>query len=116
VTDAIAIDPRDNVATALRALTAGAVVSIGERQVTVLEAIPAGHKLAIVGIGAGDAVVKYGSPIGRALVAIGAGAHVHTHNLASTRGRGDLVMSPPPRLAEPNGEAASPPAGEGSRS
>jgi hypothetical protein len=35
-------------------------------------------------------VIKYGSPIGSASQAIAAGAHVHTHNVASTRGRGDL--------------------------
>jgi hypothetical protein len=35
---------------------------------------------------------------------IAAGAHVHTHNVSSNRGRGDLpaaVGEPQPRLAEP---------------
>ena len=55
-------------------------------------------------IHAGEAVIKYGSPIGLATAEIAAGAHVHTHNLASTRGRGDLEAPQPelqPRLAEP---------------
>lgn len=115
MTDAIAIDARDNVATALRPLAAGDGVVVGGRVVTLLDAIPAGHKLAIANVAAGGEVIKYGSPIGRALVAIAAGAHVHTHNLASTRGRGDLSGSPA-RLAEPNGESAAPPAGRGQRS
>ena len=37
-------------------------------------------------------------------MAIAAGAHVHTHNVASTRGRGDLgspEVPAEPRLAEP---------------
>jgi hypothetical protein len=52
-------------------------------------------------------VIKYGSPIGLATAEIPAGAHVHTHNLASTRGRGDLgppQAAPQPRLAEPADE------------
>ena len=35
-------------------------------------------------------MIKYGSPIGTASAVIAAGAHVHTHNVASSRGRGDL--------------------------
>ena len=62
--------------------------------------MPSGHKIALRAIRAGEAVIKYGSPIGLATAEIPAGAHVHTHNLASTRGRGDLE-APPPRLAEP---------------
>ena len=36
-------------------------------------------------------VIKYGSPIGVATATIPPGAHVHTHNVASARGRGDLA-------------------------
>jgi hypothetical protein len=48
--------------------------------------------------------VKYGSSIGTATADIPAGAHVHTQNVASTRGRGDLAspqVAALPRLAEP---------------
>ena len=55
-----------------------------------LDAIPRGHKIALCDIAAGAAVVKYGSPIGTASSPIAAGTHVHTHNVASARGRGDL--------------------------
>ena len=71
---------------------------------TVREAIPPGHKVALRTIAAGEPVIKYGSPIGTATADIAAGAHVHTHNVASGRGRGDLeetTTPAEPRLAEP---------------
>jgi altronate hydrolase len=86
----LAISGRDNVATALEVLEAGRMVEANGASVTALERIAAGHKIALRPIAAGEAVVKYGSPIGLASRAIEPGAHVHTHNLASTRGRGDL--------------------------
>ena len=98
----IVISTADNVATALEALEPGRVIARDGGAVTVREAIPRGHKMAIAPIEAGGAVVKYGSSIGTAVTAIVPGAHVHTHNVASGRGRGDLQPPPvPPRLAEP---------------
>jgi altronate dehydratase len=85
------ISDRDNVATALEAIDAGRELRAGARIVVAAEAIPRGHKVAVCAIRAGESVVKYGSPIGTASVDIVPGAHVHTHNLASTRGRGDLA-------------------------
>jgi SAF domain len=90
VTQAIVISDTDNVATALEAIDAGTVIQAGNTDVHVREPIPRGHKVAIRMIPAGDAVLKYGSSIGVASVEIPAGAHVHTHNVSSTRGRGDL--------------------------
>ena len=87
----IVISERDNVATALDPLAAGATIDAGGRAIVVREAIGSGHKIALTRIAAGAAVVKYGSPIGTATVDIEEGAHVHTHNVASTRGRGDLA-------------------------
>jgi len=85
----IVITARDNVATALEALAAGETIEVNDRQVTVRESIASGHKVALRSIAAGEAVVKYGNPIGTATAEIAAGAHVHVHNVASTRGRGD---------------------------
>jgi altronate dehydratase len=90
MTTAIVISAEDNVATALEAIERGQTVHAGGATVTATEAIPRGHKIALRAIAAGDRVIKYGSPIGSASQAIAAGAHVHTHNVASTRGRGDL--------------------------
>ena len=101
---ALVISERDNVATALHALEPGSPLEIEGTSLTVREPIPSGHKIALCDIAAGQAVVKYGSPIGVATALIPAGAHVHTHNVASSRGRGDLAAASPaavPRLAEP---------------
>lgn len=103
----LVISERDNVATALQALEPGRDLTLDRGHISVRDAVPSGHKIALRTIRAGEAVVKYGSPIGLATVEIPAGAHVHTHNLASTRGRGDLEAPPPepqPRLAEPPDE------------
>jgi altronate hydrolase len=121
VNPVIVISNRDNVATALEALDAGRTIEIGGGMaVTVLEAVPRGHKLALRAIEVGEPVVKYGSPIGTASAAIPPGAHVHTHNVASTRGRGDLVrpsISAPvdeARIAEPPDDRTDPPEHQGS--
>jgi altronate hydrolase len=111
---ALIISDRDNVATALEPLEPGRRIELGRKptssvasveSVVVIEAIPPGHKVALQPIAAGAAVIKYGSPIGLATADIAAGAHVHTHNLASSRGRGDLgpagARDPQTRLAEP---------------
>lgn len=107
----IVISDRDNVATALEGLAAGQVIA-GPVPFTVSEPIPRGHKVSMRPIPAGAHVIKYGNPIGVATRAIGSGAHVHTHNLASTRGRGDLARPSPtadaPRLAEPPDDRRTP--------
>jgi SAF domain-containing protein len=103
----LVISDRDNVATALETLQPGRTVQLCEVAVTVCQEIPRGHKMAIRLIVAGEPVVKYGSPIGIATADILAGAHVHTHNVASSRGRGDLgrpVGAAEGRLAEPSDE------------
>jgi altronate dehydratase len=105
MTRAIVVSARDNVATALEPLEPGATIAAGDTSVTIVERIPVGHKVALRAIAAGDAVVKYGSPIGTASADIRAGAHVHVHNVASARGRGDLAVAAHPsslqRIAEP---------------
>ncbi len=102
---ALVISDRDNVATALEPLAAGTALDLDGRHVVTRAAIPSGHKLALVDISAGTPIVKYGSPIGTATVAIASGDHVHTHNVASGRGRGDLAhassVGAAGRLAEP---------------
>ena len=88
--DAIALDPADDVAVALRDVAAGTVrVRQGERirDVVLKTPIALGHKLALRQLSAGDAVRKYGQPIGAATAPIAVGEHVHVHNLRSLRGR-----------------------------
>lgn len=74
----VRLDPRDNVAIAIRALAAGED-ALG---VTVAEAVPRGHKVALSPVPAGAEVVKYAQGIGVASAAIAPGQHIHTHNLA----------------------------------
>jgi altronate dehydratase len=114
----LVISDRDNVATALEALQAGRSLELAGGTLTVRTQIPRGHKIALRAIRAGEAIVKYGNPIGTATVDIPAGTHVHTHNVASDRGRGDRARGrearDEPRLAEPPDEAAPEPQGPAS--
>jgi len=89
--DAIAIDPRDDVAVLLRDVAAGETVRVRaggsvEQLVAVGPAV-LGHKIARRAIAAGASVRKYGEVIASATAAIAAGAHVHVHNVASNRAR-----------------------------
>jgi hypothetical protein len=105
VKSALVISVRDNVATALQALAPGQRLELGESTLIVEEPIAPGHKIALKAIALGEPVIKYGSPIGTASHDIAPGTHVHTHNVASSRGRGDLdpqVGGPQARLAEPD--------------
>ena len=83
----IVIANRDNVATALEPLAPGQTIEVDDRTVLVRDVIASGHKVALTRIAAGDPVMKYGNPIGTATSDIEAGAHVHTHNVVSTRAR-----------------------------
>ena len=111
---ALVISPRDNVATALEPLAAGQTLVLGGQSITITEATPRGHKIALRPIRRGEEIYKYGSTIGTATCDIEPGSHVHTHNVASGRGRapqnnteghGQADSHPPspdgPRLAEP---------------
>lgn len=88
--DFLKINENDKVVVALKTIPAGETVTVdvqGEkRQITALEEIPAGHKMAICDIPAGAEVIKYGYRIGNAKENIRAGAWVHTHNLKTALG------------------------------
>ena len=78
------INEKDNVAVALRSLTAGDTIYLNDAEsITLCDDIPQGHKFALAGIRTGAAVIKYGFPIGKAKSDITLGCHVHTHNLSS---------------------------------
>ncbi|MBN1246729.1 MAG: UxaA family hydrolase [Anaerolineae bacterium] len=86
---AILLDPADNVATALRDLSAGERVTVMLKDVTytvvLREDIAFGHKYALRDIAKGGTLLKYGLPIGKALDDIRAGEWVHVHNCRSDR-------------------------------
>ncbi len=75
------LDRDDDVAVALGALKAGGEVMVAGEAITLLDRIPAGHKLARRAIAAGTAVRKFGQIIGTATDRIEPGRHVHVHNL-----------------------------------
>jgi altronate dehydratase small subunit len=91
--DALVMDAKDHVATAIRDLQAGEEITYTvngeEHRMTLAEAIPFGHKVAIRDIAAGAEVYKYGEVIGRSTASIARGHHVHVHNVEGIRGRGD---------------------------
>jgi altronate dehydratase small subunit len=92
--DAVLINRKDNVATALRGLQKGQSVNLtGSSEISgivSLESIKTGHKLAIRDIKKGQLIIKYGEAIGAATLDIPVGGHVHIHNVEGRRGRGDL--------------------------
>ncbi|MBI3979585.1 MAG: UxaA family hydrolase [Chloroflexi bacterium] len=94
---ALVLHPGDTVAVALAPLAAGTMITVDDGgrllAVTLLEPIDQGHKLALRAVQAGEPVHKYGQPIGLATRPIAPGQHVHVHNLAGRRGRGDLARS-----------------------
>lgn len=77
----IRMNPRDNVAVALRPIAAGEEIRLDEVSVQAKQDIPQGHKIALTGIPAESSVTKYGYPIGHAVTAIAQGEWVHTHNV-----------------------------------
>ncbi len=94
-TRALIMDAKDNVAVAIRELSAGETLVIAvpdgsERVVTMVEPIQFGHKFSTADLAEGDQIIKYGERIGRATQFIPAGSHTHVHNITSQRGRGDL--------------------------
>ena len=83
---AYVVNDRDNVATLLQNSPKGCVKLMGESKLTELTAlddIPRGHKIAICDIKKGEPIVKYGATVGSASRDIKKGEHVHLHNVAS---------------------------------
>lgn len=91
--NAIIIDEKDNVATALVRLEKGdeTIVAIadGDLKIVLVEMIPFGHKLAVQDIEKGGPVIKFGEIIGNATCRISKGFCVHVHNVEGIKGRGD---------------------------
>lgn len=91
--DALMVDEKDHVATALKDIQAGEVIHYRNKNemesLTAQDLIPFGHKIALQDLPLGTHVRKYGEVIGRATVDIVQGQHVHVHNVEGIRGRGD---------------------------
>lgn len=84
--DFIKINPKDNVAVALKDLSKGTTLLVEELSVTLVEDIPRGHKFALSAIAEGENVIKYGFPIGHVTSDVSMGAWIHTHNIKTNLG------------------------------
>src|SRR4051812_33140982 len=93
--DAIIMDPRDHVVTALKDLQTGQTISYllkeQEIEIRMVDSVAFGHKIAIKYVAKGEHIRKYGDVIGAATEDIAPGQHVHVHNIEGIRGRGDQV-------------------------
>jgi altronate hydrolase len=84
----IVLDPADSVGVSTGPLRAGDAVTTPDGHELVLRMqVRPGHKVALRDHGEGEPVIKYGAQIGVATAPIVEGDHVHTHNLATVRGR-----------------------------
>lgn len=94
--DFIHINPKDNVAVALRPIEKGTAFS----GVTANMDIPQGHKMALQSMAENDQVMKYGFSIGHATAAIAPGDWVHTHNM-KTNLSGEVEYTYNPNINHP---------------
>lgn len=90
-TQALQIDPRDNVAVALSDIKEGESVRV-ITQTTTFEIrakanIDFGHKVALVDFEPHMPIIKYGEEIGKTIGVIANGDWVHVHNVYCERGR-----------------------------
>lgn len=81
MTPVLRINPADNVVVAILPQQAGTVLNIDGQIVTLLEDVPAGHKIALQDFSEGENIIKYGYPIGHARQTIKAGAWVNEKNI-----------------------------------
>lgn len=75
------INPADSVVVCLRAMKAGETVSADGKVITLLQDVPAGHKVLIEDKNEGEDILKYGYPIGHAKKNLKAGEWVNENNL-----------------------------------
>jgi len=75
------IDPRDNVVVALKPLRGGTVVRFGDRSCTVIDDIPAKHKVAVADLAPGDLIYLYGMVVGEAIKVIPRGGLISTRTI-----------------------------------
>ena len=80
------IHPKDTVVVALQPIPAGTVLDVDGKELTAVNDVPPGHKIALKEMKQGEPIIKYGFPIGTAARLIQRGEWVHTHNVKTTLG------------------------------
>jgi altronate hydrolase len=76
----IRINKLDNVIVALKSYSKGDIIEVDGKQITIVNDIPQGHKIALEDLTKGANIIKYGNPIGHATQTTITGDHVHIHN------------------------------------
>ena len=92
----IKINELDNVIIALSDMSKGDIV----QDITLLEDIRRGHKIALKDIKKGEHIIKYGHVIGLATLDISKGSWVHTHNVKTTLDSEDRKFTYNPKFNE----------------
>ena len=95
----IHINSVDNVGVAVLPFQKGDSFTTGGKEITVIEDIPAGHKIALKDFAEGENIIKYGYPIGHAIQPILQGQRVDDKNL-KTNLEGLLEYTYHPQLTE----------------
>jgi len=95
----IHINSVDNVVVAVLPFQKGERFTTGGKEITVIEDIPAGHKIALKDFAEGENIIKYGYPIGHAIQPILQGQRVDDKNL-KTNLEGLLEYTYHPQLTE----------------
>lgn len=81
MTNILKINPADNVVVAILPQKKGDCIEVDGQRISLLEDVPAGHKIAIKDLKAGENVIKYGFPIGHAMEDKPAGSWMNEHNI-----------------------------------
>ena len=75
------INPDDNVAVAILSLSKGEIITIDGQEITILQDIPAGHKVMLTNLKQGENIIKYGYPIGHATSDVKTGQWVNEEQI-----------------------------------
>jgi len=81
ISDTLVLDPKDNLAVALKDLPVGEKRDVLGQEVVLVEKISQKHKFALVDFATGDLATMYGVVVGKATQPIAKGALISTHNL-----------------------------------
>lgn len=79
------LNENDNIAVCLVDLEIGEVIRQDGLDLTLVNRIPRGHKVATKNIDRDEGIIKYGERMGHATSQIKMGEHVHTHNVLGDR-------------------------------
>lgn len=91
----IKINPADNVVVCLKPMTKDESIIVDDKEITLLQDVPAGHKVLLKDTNEGENIIKYGYPIGHAKTDLRAGQWVNENNLKTNlKGTLEYTYSP----------------------